>query len=60
VTAVSFDIDSPDRSEDPNLNTGTRWSLWQDEDIRWGLDHNSSIEEIADSCAEGLRRFANE
>jgi hypothetical protein len=36
-----------DLSEEPNLNTGTPWSSWDDEDIRWGLDHDSSIEEIA-------------
>jgi hypothetical protein len=29
-------------------NTGTPWSSWEDQDIRWGLDHNSSTEEIAD------------
>jgi hypothetical protein len=36
-----------DESEEPNLNMGTPWSSWDDEDIRWGLDHNNSIEEIA-------------
>ena len=36
-----------DESEEPNLNMGTPWSSWDDEDIRWGLDHNSSTEEIA-------------
>ena len=36
-----------DESEEPNLNMGTPWSSWHDEDIRWGLDHNNSIEEIA-------------
>jgi hypothetical protein len=36
-----------DPSEEPNLNTGTPWSSWDDEDIRWGLDHNRSIEETA-------------
>jgi hypothetical protein len=41
---VSFDMDE---SEEPNLNMGTPWSSWDDEDIRWGLDHNNSIEEIA-------------
>jgi hypothetical protein len=40
-------MDDPDPSEEPNLNTGTPWSSWDDEDIRWGLDHNGSIEEIA-------------
>jgi hypothetical protein len=45
-------------SEEPNLNSGTPWSPWDDDDIRWGLDHNRnrpfgptgperSIEEIA-------------
>jgi hypothetical protein len=41
-------MDSPDPSEEPNLNTGTPWSAGEAQDIRWGLDHNSSIEEIAD------------
>lgn len=41
-------MDGPDSSEQPNLNTGTRWSPWDDDDIRWGLDHNRSIEETAD------------
>jgi hypothetical protein len=36
-----------DPSEEPNLNTGTPWSPLDDEDIRWGLDHNRSIEETA-------------
>jgi hypothetical protein len=31
-----------------NLNTGTPWSSWDDRDIRWSLDHNRLIEEIAD------------
>jgi hypothetical protein len=39
-------MDSPD-PEEPNLNTGMPWSSWEDEDIRWQLDHNVSIEEIA-------------
>jgi hypothetical protein len=34
-------------SEEPNLNTGTPWSLSDDAEIRWGLDQNHSIEEIA-------------
>jgi hypothetical protein len=38
-------MDSPDRSEEPNLNTGTAWSSWDDQDIRWG--HSRSIEETA-------------
>jgi hypothetical protein len=38
----------PDRSEERNLNTGTPWCSWDDQDIRWGLDHNRSIEETAD------------
>jgi DNA-binding Lrp family transcriptional regulator len=34
---------------EPKTKTiGTPWSSWEDQDIRWGLDHNSSIEEIAD------------
>jgi hypothetical protein len=41
-------MDNPDRSEEPNLNTCTPWSSWDDQDIRWQLDHNRSIEEIAD------------
>jgi hypothetical protein len=40
-------MNGPDPSERPNLNTGTLWSSWDDHDIRWGLDHNTSIEEIA-------------
>lgn len=35
-----------DPSEEPNLNTGTPWSSWDDEDIRRG--HSRSIEETAD------------
>jgi hypothetical protein len=35
-------------AEEPNLNTGTPWGPSEDRDIRWGLDHNRSIEEIAD------------
>ena len=38
-------IDPP---EEPNLNTGMPWSSWDDRDIRWGLDHNQPVEEIAD------------
>jgi hypothetical protein len=34
--------------EQPNLNTGTSWSEWDDSDIRWGIDHGRSIEETAD------------
>src|SRR5947209_17048522 len=41
-------MDDADPSEEPNLNTGTPWTPWDDEDIRWSLDHNHSIEEIAD------------
>jgi predicted transcriptional regulator len=41
-------MDGPDPSEQPNLNTGIPWSSWDDQDIRWGLDHNRSIEETAD------------
>jgi hypothetical protein len=41
-------MDDPDPSEEPNLNTGTPWSPWDDQDIRWGLDHNRSIEETAE------------
>lgn len=37
-----------DPAEEPNLNTGTPWSSWDDQDIRRQLDHNASIEEIAD------------
>src|SRR3954452_4082982 len=37
-----------DDSEEPNLNTCTPWSSWDDDDIRWGLDHNRSIEETAE------------
>jgi hypothetical protein len=41
-------MDNLDPSEKPNLNTGTPWSSWDDQDIRCGLDHNRSIEETAD------------
>jgi hypothetical protein len=41
-------MDDTDRSEEPNLNTGTPWSAGEDEDIRWGLEHNRSNEETAD------------
>jgi hypothetical protein len=34
--------------EEPNLNTGNPWWPGEDWDIRWMLDHNQSIEEIAD------------
>src|SRR3954449_9848926 len=37
-----------DHSDKPNLNTGIPWSSWDDQDIRWGLDHDRSIEETAD------------
>jgi hypothetical protein len=40
-------MDFPDLSEKPNLNTGNPWSAWDDQDIRSGLDHNRSIEEMA-------------
>jgi hypothetical protein len=41
-------IDAADRCEEPNLNTGTPWSAWDDDDIRRQLDHKTSIQEIAD------------
>jgi hypothetical protein len=41
-------MDRPDSCEEPNLNTGTPWSSWADEDLRSALDDNRSIEEIAD------------
>ena len=40
-------MNDPDPSEEPNLNTGNPWSSWDDQDIRWGLDHNRSIKETA-------------
>jgi hypothetical protein len=40
-------MDDVDLSEQPNLNTGTAWSTWDDQDIRWGLDHKQPIAEIA-------------
>ena len=40
-------MDDVDSAEEPNLNSGTPWSAWDDQDIRWGLDHDSPIEEIA-------------
>jgi hypothetical protein len=41
-------MDEFDRSEVPRLNSGTPWNAWDDQDIRWSLDHNRSIDEIAD------------
>jgi hypothetical protein len=41
-------MNDADRFEEPSLNTGTPWSTGDGREIRWGLDHNSSIEEIAD------------
>ena len=41
-------IDAADRCEEPNLNTGTPWSAWDDDDIRRQFDHKTSIQEIAD------------
>jgi hypothetical protein len=41
-------MNNNDPAEEPNLNTGTTWSSWGDQDIRWQLDHNASVEEIAD------------
>jgi hypothetical protein len=41
-------MDDPDRCNEPNLNSGTTWSVFDDEDIRWAIDHNRSIEETAD------------
>lgn len=41
-------MDDADCSEAPNLNTGTPWSSWDDADIRWGLEHDRSLEETAD------------
>jgi hypothetical protein len=41
-------MDNPDSFEEPNLNTGTPWSSGEDNDLRYGLDHHGSIEEIAD------------
>ena len=40
-------MNNVDRFEEPNLNTGAPWSAWEDQDIRWGLDNNASVEEIA-------------
>ena len=47
MNVVNLDMDDADPAEEPNLNTGTPWSSWDDQDIRWQLDHNNSIEEIA-------------
>ena len=55
-------MDRPDFSEEPNLNTGTPWCSWEDDDIRWGLDHGRPIEETADflcrTRSEVLQRIA--
>src|SRR5689334_3884124 len=48
TSAGDFDMGDRGPLEEPNLNTGTPWSTWDDEDIRWGLDHNRSVEETAD------------
>ena len=40
-------VNNVDRFEEPNLTTGAPWSAWEDQDIRWGLDNNASVEEIA-------------
>ena len=40
------------------VNIGTPWSFWNDQDIRWGLDHNRAIEEIATSCRGNQTRLA--
>jgi hypothetical protein len=40
-------VNNVDRFEEPNLNTDAPWSAWEDQDIRWGLDNNASVEEIA-------------
>jgi hypothetical protein len=41
-------MDARDPFEQPNLNTGTPWSPWDDDDIRWALENNRSIEDTAD------------
>jgi hypothetical protein len=52
--AVNFHMDHIDRSEEPNLNTGTPWSAWGDQDTWWGLDHDRSIEEMANFLCRTL------
>ena len=42
------DMNCPDPCEESNLNTGTPWSSWDDQDIRSALDLNRSIEETSD------------
>ncbi len=46
----------------PNLNTGKPWSNWDDWDIRWGVQHGTSDEKIADflgrNVAEVRERMA--
>ena len=41
-------MDEPESSEEPNLNTGTPWGAWDDNDIRWGIENNRSIDATAD------------
>jgi hypothetical protein len=48
IAAVHLGMDQPEPTEQPNLNTDTPWSEWDDADIRWGIDHGRSIEETAD------------
>src|SRR5215472_1070028 len=43
MSAISLSMDR----EEPNLNTGNPCSASDDDDIRWGLDDNRSIEETA-------------
>jgi hypothetical protein len=45
---VDLGMDQRGPAEQPNLNTGTPWSEWDDADIRWGLDHGRSIKETAE------------
>jgi hypothetical protein len=52
-------MDYSDPPEEPNLNKGTPWSFGDDEDIRWSLDHNQPIEEIADFLCRTPSEVAN-
>lgn len=40
--------DAGEVDDPPNLNTGTPWSEWDDQDIRWGQEHGCSIDDTAE------------
>jgi hypothetical protein len=46
----------PDRSEEPNLNTGTAWSSGKDQYIR-ELNHNRSTEETTNFLCWNRQKY---